>query len=128
MKLGPVKTGQDYYLQCSNPDSLSYLLSGCLTSSGPLPPRQRRVTRRCRGCGGSDEVGRARGQPQPPGPGATVPADSGPAGRRRTVTPVLWTSDVPVTDSDRAQPGPGTGTGPCPRPLRPSLCTQAESR
>ena len=33
MKLGPVKTGQGDYLKCSNPDFLSYLLSGCLTHS-----------------------------------------------------------------------------------------------
>ena len=33
MKLGQVKTGQGDYLKCSNPDSLSYLLSGCLTHS-----------------------------------------------------------------------------------------------
>ena len=33
MKLGPVKTGQGDYLKCSIPDSLSYLLSGCLTHS-----------------------------------------------------------------------------------------------
>ena len=28
MKLGQMKTGQGDYLKCSNPDSLSYLLSG----------------------------------------------------------------------------------------------------
>ena len=39
MKLGPVKTGQgdSDYLKCSIPDSLSYLLSGCLTVSDPFP-------------------------------------------------------------------------------------------
>ena len=31
MKLGPVKTGQGDYLKCSIPDSLSCLVSGCLT-------------------------------------------------------------------------------------------------
>ena len=33
MKLGPVKTGKGDYLKCSIPDSLSCLLSGCLTHS-----------------------------------------------------------------------------------------------
>ena len=33
MKLGPVKTGQGDYLKCNIPDSLSYLLSDCLTHS-----------------------------------------------------------------------------------------------
>ena len=33
MKLGSVKAGQGDYLECSIPDSLSYLSCGCLTHS-----------------------------------------------------------------------------------------------